>query len=410
MTKSVMSLDVVEDFLKRYPREQPFYREAARICADFADDLLRAGGIRAIISHRAKRLDSLSIKLNQRDKIKNYQNIEEIYLDVVDLSGVRVALYFPNDLAKLKVIITDNFLVLKHKEFPDKASDKSRFRGYYAEHFHVRIPDAKLKDDNHIYSSHNIEIQVASVLMHAWSEVEHDLLYKPLNGKMSEDEISLLDQLNGLVHTGELSLNLLQASINRRLSIPAEQISNYYELSSVIYALIAEKPEKFYRVGDVEKLFQLIKLTGYDDTTSFRKLLDGITLDNRRVVVEQIAERVNEISGTQYETKMLVTSKFKHQKAERYNKVTLEYKWGKLNSLILEVKDKLRLSASGTKETLNAMVELGYIANEIRDTYLNVKTRQNSLLRLSSPAQTKIREALTKIAMIEREIEVFLED
>jgi ppGpp synthetase/RelA/SpoT-type nucleotidyltranferase len=32
------------------------------------------------------------------------------------------------------------------------------------------------------YSKACIEIQVASVLMHAWAEVEHDLLYKPLIG------------------------------------------------------------------------------------------------------------------------------------------------------------------------------------------------------------------------------------
>ena len=32
------------------------------------------------------------------------------------------------------------------------------------------------------YAAARIEIQVASVLMHAWSEVEHDLVYKPLSG------------------------------------------------------------------------------------------------------------------------------------------------------------------------------------------------------------------------------------
>lgn len=49
------------------------------------------------------------------------------------------------------------------------------------------------------------EIQVASLIMHAWSEVEHDLIYKPMQGTLSEEELSILDELNGLVLAGEIA-------------------------------------------------------------------------------------------------------------------------------------------------------------------------------------------------------------
>ena len=52
------------------------------------------------------------------------------------------------------------------------------------------------------YTTARIEIQVASVLMHAWSEVEHDLVYKPLQGTLSDEELAILDELNGLVLAG----------------------------------------------------------------------------------------------------------------------------------------------------------------------------------------------------------------
>ena len=45
--------------------------------------------------------------------------------------------------------------------------------------------------------------------MHAWSEVEHDLVYKPLNGTLSEEELAILDELNGLVLAGEIALERL---------------------------------------------------------------------------------------------------------------------------------------------------------------------------------------------------------
>ena len=47
------------------------------------------------------------------------------------------------------------------------------------------------------YATARIEIQVASVLMHAWSEVEHDLVYKPLSGTLSEEELLPVRHLAG---------------------------------------------------------------------------------------------------------------------------------------------------------------------------------------------------------------------
>ena len=37
------------------------------------------------------------------------------------------------------------------------------------------------------------------MLMHAWSEVEHDLVYKPFSGNLSASELAILDEINGLV-------------------------------------------------------------------------------------------------------------------------------------------------------------------------------------------------------------------
>lgn len=52
--------------------------------------------------------------------------------------------------------------------------------------------------------------------MHAWSEVEHDLIYKPLQGTLSKEELAILDELNGLVLAGEIALERLQAAGNER--------------------------------------------------------------------------------------------------------------------------------------------------------------------------------------------------
>ena len=95
--------------------------------------------------------------------------------------------------------------------------------------------DEILNESQKKYGSARIEIQVASLIMHAWSEVEHDLIYKPMRGTLSEEELSILDELNGLVLAGEIALERLQAAGNERLRSRNAAFGSQYELASYLY-------------------------------------------------------------------------------------------------------------------------------------------------------------------------------
>jgi hypothetical protein len=99
-----------------------------------------------------------------------------------------------------------------------KRRERKRFSGYAAEHYRVRLRDSDLSTDEKKYSDGRCEIQVASVLMHAWAEVEHDLEYKTLLGSVSASESHILDQINGLVIAGEMALEQLQDATKKRVS------------------------------------------------------------------------------------------------------------------------------------------------------------------------------------------------
>lgn len=119
------------------------------------------------------------------------------------MSGVRIALYYPADRMRVSQLIEKNFKIIKDKKFPNEVKlVNNRFDGYHADHYRVEIRSDTL-EENKEYSDHIVEIQVASVLMHAWSEVNHDLGYKQFNGELSQQEKSILDVLNGLVLVGE---------------------------------------------------------------------------------------------------------------------------------------------------------------------------------------------------------------
>ena len=60
--------------------------------------------------------------------------------------------------------------------------------------------------------------------MHASSEVEHDLVYRPFEGTHSDEEYAILDELNGLVIAGEIALLRLQKAGEARVTGSERQL------------------------------------------------------------------------------------------------------------------------------------------------------------------------------------------
>lgn len=237
-------MDLISQFVARYRKEYDFYEQACRMAAQVLDSNLQSTGVRAIVTSRAKNPARLEVKVRQRAAKTAYTSVEQIYDDIVDLAGVRVALYFPAERGEVGRVIRSLFaLVSDPKEFPTpgQPSYKKRFSGYWATHYRVRLPETLLNESQKRYSEANVEIQVASVLMHAWSEVEHDLVYKPLQGKLSDDEYAILDELNGLVLAGEIALERLQRAGEHRISEHDREYTDHYDLASSLLDLAREK-------------------------------------------------------------------------------------------------------------------------------------------------------------------------
>src|ERR1700722_7319096 len=114
--------DLIEQFIGRYRKEFGFYDTAARLTAQILEQNLQEAGIRAIVTARAKSPNRLEQKVRQRDKEKNYESVEDIFRDIVDLAGVRIALYFPGERDQVGKVITRLFTIEgEPKHFPEKS-------------------------------------------------------------------------------------------------------------------------------------------------------------------------------------------------------------------------------------------------------------------------------------------------
>jgi ppGpp synthetase/RelA/SpoT-type nucleotidyltranferase len=209
-------LSLIDAFVKLYKHEFEYFTKVAEEVNDQLADALQEAGIKAALTFRAKKPRKLKEKLLKRGKAKQYQSFQDIYDDIVDMAGVRVALYLPADRTAVGQIIEQRFTQMRAaKNFPEDRAPGDGI-GYVATHYLVRLKPESLHKDEYQYADTNVEIQVASVLMHAWAEVTHDLLYKPEKGTLTSEEIAMIDDLNRVVQEGESVLNNLQQSVEKR--------------------------------------------------------------------------------------------------------------------------------------------------------------------------------------------------
>ena len=132
----------------------------ARLDGELRGLLERAQVPVQFVSWRLKSIPSLGHKLSRPEK--TYRQL----WDVTDLVALRVATYFEDHVEQVSRLIEQHFRV----DFTHSA-DKTKPAGYRSVHYVCSLEDAP-------HPEFRFEIQVRTVLQHAWAEVEHDLGYK----------------------------------------------------------------------------------------------------------------------------------------------------------------------------------------------------------------------------------------
>ncbi|MGD0799579.1 MAG: RelA/SpoT domain-containing protein [Acidobacteriaceae bacterium] len=289
-------MSVIDEFLEHYNREFDYYAQASSLVHQRLEGALAKQGIRAIVTSRAKGVKRLREKLQRRNAKKNYRDVKAIYVDIIDLAGVRVALYFPADKDRVDSLVKDTFVMARNeKRFPEKNAPKQgkHFMGYFATHYLVKLKATAPDSTEARYTDTKVEVQVASVLMHAWAEVEHDLEYKPETGTLSEDEIAILDELNGLVLTGELALERLQRAIQRRTAKQDVEFRDQFDLASFLSQRTKKQNWENASVGRVDVLMVALKHLRQATPNGIERYLVEVSNEDRgRPVADVIIDKI----------------------------------------------------------------------------------------------------------------------
>lgn len=152
---------------------RPLYEDFAARAAALVKDLLRVEQIPiAQLEHRAKTVESFAAKVER----KRYTNA---LTDVKDLSGVRVVTYYNDDVQRAADVI-GAALTVSPEDSMDKLDDLdiNEF-GYRSLHVVCCIDEVRGRlGEWQAYAGLYVEIQIRSVLQHAWAAISHKLDYK----------------------------------------------------------------------------------------------------------------------------------------------------------------------------------------------------------------------------------------
>lgn len=162
------------DWIQWYQLEKPLYEKFTVKIHSLLDDLLKNEDIKAVIESRAKEIDKFAEKISRPGKC--YKNPPS---EITDLAGIRVILRTTDDVERVSKIISDEFTI-DDKNSVNKIDqlDPDQF-GYLSRHYIVKIKDPRSvllewKRFDKLWA----EIQVRTILQHAWATVEHSMDYK----------------------------------------------------------------------------------------------------------------------------------------------------------------------------------------------------------------------------------------
>jgi GTP pyrophosphokinase len=130
------------------------------------------------VNHRVKSKDSAERKA-ARPRNGGTDASPRTLESLTDMLGVRVVTYFRDGIEKVAEVLRDEFEI-DWENTVDKqtALDADRF-GYLSMHYVAMLkPDRTALAEYRDYGGIKFEIQVRSILQHAWAEMEHDLGYK----------------------------------------------------------------------------------------------------------------------------------------------------------------------------------------------------------------------------------------
>lgn len=326
--------------------------EEIRLYGDFVHDF----------QIRQKTIDSLLRKIEDKDDIRSFEDIKK---NVHDLVGARLIVYMPNriknmhqqilDSAKMNVIQVrihyydqDGFESLITSISTDVKSRNIIFEkqqnesGYFGVHYIIKPRQEKL-------SLEKFELQLRTLMNHAWSEVQHKAIYKGTGG--TETAKAKFAELSGFVHLCDKRLGDL---VHSTVVTPSVELTMQRE---------DEIPERFKPVYDaINHLigeYEQDKISSSDFEAEAERIL--------KEYAEDIKELLQETSNKGYISPNLALAELYLKTTKLDQAYEIYNKCKQIKDLPTDTKVKILLRIGETLEEKGNIKEAENIIQDLED-------------------------------------------
>jgi ppGpp synthetase/RelA/SpoT-type nucleotidyltranferase len=322
-----MDAKYLNSSVEAFRRVRPAYESYATKLQNLVRELLKEGGVDVIQTEsRAKTLDSFTEKIRRKEKM-----YEDPLVDVTDLCGLRVIVYYIEDLKLVRELLFREFLVDVAASTDKSASLNPDQFGYLSNHYVIRLgPTRSRLVEWKPFATFAAELQVRTVLQHAWAAVSHKLNYKSSRDVPVELQ-RRLSRLSALFEIADEQFSVLRterASVDRRyaeaiaennfeLAVDAASIEAYlddqdfesrivqvvgpdWEWINLVFVTNPPQPEE-----DRHDLLKIIDSVGISTIKELHEILDRqgnlasdlVLLDKEMTKVDIIAVSVDDVVG-----------------------------------------------------------------------------------------------------------------
>jgi ppGpp synthetase/RelA/SpoT-type nucleotidyltranferase len=270
-----------------YQKVKALYEEFALVVKNILAESLNESNILVhSIEARAKDLNSFGKKASKRSLDNpNKPKYLNPLVEITDLAGLRVITFFPKTQDSVSKSILAQFEIIEKSDKSEILIKEEKF-GYASIHYLIRLTDDRTKLLEYKRFKNLIaEIQVRTILQHAWAEIEHDIQYKSIDTIPVEIHRRFMS-LAGMLEIADREFQTIQDDDfklrkNARLSVSKGKFENVELTPDALKAFLDRKLGSDGRMTDFSYEFQtrILKKLGFSNFKEINECIKGFNAD-----------------------------------------------------------------------------------------------------------------------------------
>ncbi|GCD90271.1 GTP pyrophosphokinase [Nocardioides sp. LS1] len=176
-TEDLARQEVVQTAISEYAARHAELREAGAAFVELVESVLDEAGINYLsVTGRAKSVSSFAAKAART--VEGVPVFVDPLRDITDTIGIRVITYVHSDVAAVADLLGDQVVIHDDRDMGQETASQGRF-GYASRHLLIGLDATREGEPAYAaLAGLRAQVQIRTVLQHAWAEFEHDIRYK----------------------------------------------------------------------------------------------------------------------------------------------------------------------------------------------------------------------------------------